>query len=45
LGTVVNKTVIKIVEKCVKAQVTATWTPTIIKEVGDKFHHNFQASL
>ncbi len=38
LGTIVNKTTIRIVEKCVSAQFTTTWIPTIIKEVGDKFH-------
>jgi hypothetical protein len=45
LGIVVDIIVIITVEKCVRAQVTATWTPTTIKEVGDKFHHNFQTSL
>jgi hypothetical protein len=37
LGTIVDRTVIKIVEKCVRAQVIVTWTPTTIQEVGDKF--------
>jgi hypothetical protein len=45
LGTITNRVVIRIVEKCARAQFTTTWTPTTIKEVGDKFQQNFQADL
>jgi hypothetical protein len=45
LGTVANITIIIIVEKRARTQFPATWTPTTIKEVGDRFHQNFQASL
>jgi hypothetical protein len=41
LGIVTDKTTIRIVEKCVKAQFIATWTPIVVKEVGDRFHLNF----
>jgi hypothetical protein len=36
----------KDVEKHVKAQIVIiTWTPIVAKEVGDRFHQNFQVSL
>ncbi len=38
LGIVVDKIVIRIVEKRAKAQSTTAWIPTTIKEVGDRFH-------
>jgi len=41
LGIVANKTTIKIIEKHTRTQFNAPWTLTIIKEVGDRFHHNF----
>jgi hypothetical protein len=44
LGIIANKTTIRIVEKHVRTQFITAWTPTI-KEVGDRFHQNFQASL
>jgi hypothetical protein len=45
LGIVANKTTIRIIEKHTRTQFSAPWTSTIIKEVGDKFHHNFQVGL
>ncbi len=42
---VINKTTIIIVGKHVKTQFITTWTLIIIKEVGDKFHKNFQTCL
>ncbi len=45
MGIVTYITTIIIIEKHVRAQFIATWTPTTIKEVGDKFHQNFHASL
>jgi hypothetical protein len=45
LGIVANKTTIRIIEKHTKTQFNAPWTSTIIKEVGDRFHHNFQVGL
>ncbi len=45
MGIVVDKKTIKIVEKRAKAQFIATWIPTIIKDVDDRFHLNFQADL
>jgi len=35
----------KVVEKCMKTQFVATWILAIIREVGDKFHQNFQVDL
>ncbi len=45
MGTTANASIIRIVEKHARTQFIATWTPTTIKEVGDRFHQNFQASL
>ncbi len=45
LGIVINITTTIIVEKHVKTQFIATWTLTNVKEVGDKFHPNFQTCL
>jgi hypothetical protein len=45
LGIVANKTTIKIIEKHIRPQFSAPWTLTIIKEISDKFHHNFQVGL
>jgi hypothetical protein len=45
LGTIANIIAIIIIEKHVRAQFIVIWTPTTTKEVGDKFHQNFQASL
>jgi hypothetical protein len=36
LGTITNRATIKILGNHVKAQFTITWTPTTIKEVGDR---------
>jgi hypothetical protein len=35
----------KVVEKCMKTQFVTTWTLAIVREVGDKFHQNFQIDL
>ncbi len=45
MGTVTDITIIIIIEKRTRTQFIITWTPTTIKEVGDRFHQNFQASL
>jgi hypothetical protein len=45
LEIVVDKTTIKIIEKHTRTQYSGPWSLTIIKEVGDRFHHNFQVSL
>jgi hypothetical protein len=45
LGIVANKTTIRIIEKHTRTQFSAPWTLTIIKEIGDSFHHKFQAGL
>jgi hypothetical protein len=42
LGLAPKRTTQKTIEKCVKAQVTATWTLVAIIEVDDHFHHDFQ---
>jgi hypothetical protein len=38
LGIVANRTTIKIVEKCVKAQFIVAWILIVVKEVDDRFH-------
>jgi hypothetical protein len=38
LGIVAYSATIRIVEKRARTQFIATWTPTTIKEVGDRFH-------
>jgi hypothetical protein len=45
LGTTTNWGIQRAIEKCAIVEFTTTWTPTMVKEVGDKFHQNFQASL
>jgi hypothetical protein len=45
LGIVADKTTIRIIEKHTRIQFSAPWTSTIIKEVGDRFHHNFRVGL
>jgi hypothetical protein len=45
LGIVVLRVAIRITEKRARAQFTVAWTPTTIKEVDDKFHHNFQMGM
>jgi hypothetical protein len=42
---VVNQTIQRIVEKCIKSIIVATWILIIVREVGDRFHKSFQASL
>jgi hypothetical protein len=34
-----------VIEKCMKTQFVTTWTLAIVREVGDKFHQNFQVDL
>jgi hypothetical protein len=41
VGDYNNIVAIIIVEKRARAQNPTTWSPTTIKEVGDKFHQNF----
>jgi hypothetical protein len=38
VGFVVGQATQKVVEKWTKAQFATTWIPTIVKEVGNKFH-------
>jgi hypothetical protein len=38
LGTIADKTIIRIIEKCARTQFIVAWTPIIVKEVGDRFH-------
>jgi uncharacterized protein YktB (UPF0637 family) len=45
LGIVAYITVIKIIKRHVKTQFTITWTPIVVKEVGDRFHQKFQIGL
>ncbi len=41
LGTIVDKIVIIIAKKHVRAQFIAAWTPIAIKEVDDRFYRTF----
>jgi hypothetical protein len=45
LGIVADKTTIRIIEKHTRIEFNAPWTSTIIKEIGDRFHHNFQVGI
>lgn len=45
LGSTVEQTTQKTTKKCVKAQFTTSWILAIVVEVGEPFHHDFQASL
>jgi hypothetical protein len=45
LGIIIDVTVIKITKMFVKAKLTITWTLIVVKEVGDRFHQNFQIGL
>jgi hypothetical protein len=38
VGFVVGQTIQKVVEKWARAQFAIAWIPTIMKEVGNKFH-------
>jgi len=40
-----NRIAEKVVEKCMRTQLATTWTLAIVREVGDKFHQNFQVDL
>ncbi len=42
MGTITNKTTIKIAMKHVGTQFNAAWTPATIKEVNDKFTRTFK---
>jgi hypothetical protein len=43
--TTTNWGIQRAIEKCAIIKFITTWTPTMVKEVGDRFHQNFQASL
>ncbi len=45
MGIATNWATQKVVNKLVRTQFIAIWTPIVIKEVGDNFHQKFQASL
>ncbi len=45
LGTTIDWTTQRVVEKFFKTKFVATWILIVVKESCDKFHHNFQASL
>jgi hypothetical protein len=45
LGIATNWTTQKVVNKLVRTQFITIWTPTFIKEGGENFRKNFQASL
>jgi hypothetical protein len=45
LGSIIEQTTWKIVEKCSKTQFIQAWILTIVVEVGDHFHHDFQIGL
>jgi hypothetical protein len=38
VGSIVGQATQKVVEKWTKAQIVATWIPTIVKEMDNKFH-------
>jgi hypothetical protein len=38
VGSIVGQATQKVVEKWTKAQFVATWIPTIVKEMDNKFH-------
>ncbi len=45
LGFAAERIAQKIVEKRDRTQFTTAWTPTIVAEVSDCYHHDFQACL
>ncbi len=45
LGTTIDWTTQRVVEKKFKTKFAATWILIVVKEASDKFHQNFQASL
>lgn len=45
MGIATNWTTQKVVNKLVRTQFIAIWTPTVIEEVGENFLQNFQTSL
>ncbi len=45
LRIVVDQTTQRIVEKCIKTLIVATWILIIVRDVGDRFHKSFQVGL
>ncbi len=45
LRIVVDQTTQRIVRKWIKTLIVATWILIIVRDVGDRFHKSFQASL
>jgi hypothetical protein len=42
LGSTIEWTTWNTLEICARTQFTTTWTPTIVIQMADRFHHDFQ---
>jgi hypothetical protein len=45
MGITIDRRTQRVVDKHFKTKFVATWILVVAKEVGDRFHHKFQASL